>query len=341
MDKIGSLLEARGADAKVLSNLKLIAGQRVTPGATDSFNQILTRVINEIEADVESKIKSGHADTQAEIVRRIGNVKSTTTVVVERKSEADAKDKDWSDCVRAEKAARVAVEEAEAALAKSRSNIDEPCQLQDDRAPYEWTPDAEKLKFVCDISQNGNCDQQLKNYDSMIKNMMDGLRSDVAAKVAAYTEAKQACDAAKADAVQKEDSRDAAVTAWEDKRKECQEKHEPRQVAICMFGIALQAKCEGVYEYQTLMTQIDKVNGGEYSHPDRVAEWKTTSLTKCLLSKVVEGVDVNEATMKACEAAVNFDQDVGVLDKKSNLFAELTSAEKFTCGEKTITFTGE
>jgi len=341
MDKIGSLLEAHGADAKVLSNLKLFAGQRVTPGATDSFNEILTRVINEIEADVESKIKSGHADTQAEIDRRIGNVKSTTTVVVERKSEADANDKDWSDCVRAEKAARVAVEEAEAALANSRSNINEPCQLQDDRAPYEWTPNPEKLKFVCDISQSGNCDQQLTNYESQIGNMMAGLRSDVDAKVAAYTEAKQACDAAKADAVEKQDSRDAAVTAWEGKRTECEEKHEPRQVAICMFGAALQAKCEGVEAYRTLMAQIDQVKGGEYSHPDRVAEWKTTAMTKCLLSKVVDGADVNEATLGACEQSVNFDQDVGVLDRKSQLFAELTSPDKFTCAEKTIKFTGE
>jgi len=341
MDKIGSLLEAHGADAKVLSNLKLFAGQRVTPGATDSFNEILTRVINQIEADVESKIKSGHADTQAEIDRRIGNVKSTTTVVVERKSEADANDKDWSDCVRAEKAARVAVEEAEAALANSRSNINEPCQLQDDRAPYEWTPNPEKLKFVCDISQSGNCDQQLKNYESQIGNMMAGLRSDVDAKVAAYTEAKQACDAAKADAVEKQDSRDAVVTAWEGKRTECEEKHEPRQVAICMFGAALQAKCEGVEAYRTLMAHIDQVKGGEYSHPDRVAEWKTTAMTKCLLSKVVDGAEVNEATLGACEQSVNFDQDVGVLDRKSQLFAELTSPDKFTCAEQTITFTGE
>merc|ERR1719433_1383089 len=129
MEKIGSLLEARGADATVLSNLKLLAAQGVTPGATDSLNEILTRVINEIEADVETKIKSGHRDTQAEIDRRIGKVKSTTTVVVERKSEADAADQAWSNCVRDEKAARVAVEEAEAALAKSRSNIEEPCKL--------------------------------------------------------------------------------------------------------------------------------------------------------------------------------------------------------------------
>merc|ERR1719336_1504021 len=64
-------------------------------------------------------------------------------------------------------------------------------------------------------------------------------------------------------------------------------------------------------------------------------------MTKCLLSKVVEGADVSEATLNACEQSVNFDQDVGVLDRKSQLFKELTSSDKFTCAEKTITFTGK
>merc|ERR1712151_122008 len=68
------------------------------------------------DADVESKIRSGHANARAEFDCRIGNVKPATTVVVERTSEADANDKDWSECVRIEKAAMVAGEEAEAAL---------------------------------------------------------------------------------------------------------------------------------------------------------------------------------------------------------------------------------
>jgi len=341
MDKISGLLEARGANAEVLANLKMLAGQRITPGATDSLNEILTRVINEIEANVESKIETGHADTQKAINDRIADVQSATTQAVNRKSEADASDKAWSDCVRAEKASRVAVEEAEAALAQSRSNIDEPCQMQDDNGPYEWTPRAEQLKFECFIAEHGNCDLQMKNYRSQIGNMMGGVRSDVAAKAESHRVAKQACDAAKADAVEKQDARDGAMAAWEGRRRECLQKHEPRQVAFCIFGTALQAKCTGVQAYRTLMAQIDQVKGGEYSHPDRVAEWQTTAMTKCLLSKVVEGADVNEATLSACEQSVNFDSDVGILDRKSQLFAEMTSADRFTCSEQTITFNGE
>jgi len=342
MDKISGLLQAHGANSEVLANLKMLTSHSITPGATDSLNEILVRVIGEIETNVESKIKSGHTDTQKAIDQRIDDLRSATTEAVDHKSEADAADNAWFECVRAEKAARVAIEEAEADLAQSRSNRNEPCQLQQDRAPYAWGPTAAQLKFVCDISQHGNCDQQLQNYESQIRNMVAGLKSDVKAKVESYQEAKQACDAAKADVVEKQYARDAAVSAWESKRRECMHKHEPRQVAMCLFGVSLQNKCAKVDAYNTLMAQIDQVKGGEYSHPDRVAEWRTTALTKCMLSKVVDGAEVNEATLNACEQSVNFAYDVvGTLDRKSEVFAELTAAEKFTCSEDNIKFRGE
>lgn len=63
--------------------------------------------------------------------------------------------------------------------------------------------------------------------------------------------------------------------------------------------------------------------------------------TKCLLSKVVAGTELDATALGDCETAVNFDGDVGVLDEKEAEFAELTSSEKFTCNEATITFGGE
>jgi len=261
--------------------------------------------------------------------------------VVDRKSEADAADNAWFNCVRAEKAARVAIEEAEAALAQSRSDTNQPCQLQEDRGPYTWKADAEKLKFYCDIAQYGNCDEQIKNYRYQIGQMTAGLRSDVDYRKQRFTFAKQACDAAKADVIEKQDARDAAVSDYERQREECMRQHEPRQVAMCLFGVNLQKKCARFEAYKALMAQIDQVKGGEYSHPDRVAEWKTTALTKCLLSKVVDGAEVNQAALYECEQTVNFDGDVGKLDRQYQTFTELTAAEKFTCSEEAIKFRGE
>ena len=79
------------------------------------------------------------------------------------KEAAVEPDRAWFGCVQ-DKAMRVAIDDAEKTLAQARSDTMAPCQLQQDRALFEWTPDAAKLKFVCDISEHGNCDQQIKNY---------------------------------------------------------------------------------------------------------------------------------------------------------------------------------
>merc|ERR1740139_1572526 len=60
-----------------------------------------------------------------------------------------------------------------------------------------------------------------------------------------------------------------------------------------------------------------------------------------MLSKVVEGGEINSASLDKCEKSANFDGSVGALDKKESTFKALTSSDKFTCSEKQITFTGK
>jgi len=335
------LIGTRRKDSGFLAEIKAIANQHITPGATESLNEALTTVIAEIQRDVEPKIKAGHASTQAEIDKRINALNAATAQAVQGKETADAADRTWFECVQEEKAMREAIEDAESTLAQARSDTNEPCQQQEDRAPFEWAPDAAKLKFVCDISEHGNCDLQMKNYQSQIDNMMAGLRIEVDAKVASYTEAKEACDAAKADVVKKQYALDGATASWQNQKRQCMQKHETRQVSMCLFGSNLQNKCDKGAAYLELMAAIDKENGGEYSHPDRVGEWTTIHMTTCMLSKVVEGGEINTASLDECEKSANFDQDVGVLDRKESTFKALTSSEKFTCSEKQITFTGK
>jgi len=341
MDKITGLLQAHGGNTEVLASLKLFAVERITPGATDSLNEILHKVISEIEQNVESKIKSGHVNTQYAIDERIADLRSGTSQAVDRKVEADDADNAWFNCVRNEKAALVAVEEAERALAQSRSEVNEPCQLQEDRSAFSFKVDKDKLKFYCDIAEYGNCDEQLKNYKSQITNMRSALQYDMNVKEQSYKRAKQRCDAAKADLVEKQSARDGASAEWSSQRRQCLEKHEPRQVAMCIFGTTLQAKCDKVAAYKMLMSQIDQEKGGEFSHPDRVAEWRTTSLTKCLLSKVVDGYEIDNAALDACEKAIDFAEEVGELDRQTATFEKLTTDAMFTCEEKDIKFRGQ
>jgi len=339
LGRIGALLQARGvAD---LNNLRSLALQKITPGATNSLNEALTKVIDELEKEVETKIKSWHHDTGRAIDASVDALRVATTNAVGEKETADALDLAWNSCVRDEKAKRVAIEEAEDDLQQARNSQIEPCQQQEDRKATDFQPQAATLKFDCDISTHENCDAQIADYMAQIDSMLSGVTADTQVAVNSWTEAKNACDAAKADVVAKQSALGDATSAWQDARSNCQDTHESRQVALCIFGKELQRKCGKVTEYRDLLGEIEKVNGGGHSRPDRVEEWKAVSATKCMLSKVVEGAEISDAVLDACESAINFDRDVGVLDEKQGEFAELTSPAKFTCDEAVITFSGE
>lgn len=341
IDRISALLQTQdGTHEKVLDNLRTLAAQGITPGATESLHDALSKVMTELENNVEAKIKKGHDDTQAAIDAKIEALNKATTNAVNDKSSADEQDSVWFKCVEDEKAKRVNIEEAEEALRQARESMVVPCQQQEDRKMFRMEPNAAVLKFLCDISTHGNCDEQLQNYRAQVGSMVASLRSDAAAATQRWADAKAACDQAKADVVAKQTDLDSASAAWEAQRQTCMAKHESAAVAVCVFGAALQRKCGKVAAYMDLIAEVDRVNGGEYSHPDRVKEWQVVAVTKCMISKVVGGDEIDGTALDACEKAVSFEGDVGELNKQEDRFAQLTSSSRFTCQETTITFGG-
>jgi len=331
MDKLGSLLQTRGYS--MLSHL------RITPKAKESMNDALSKVISEIEDSVLTKIKAAHEETQAAINQTVEKVKAATTTAVAQKGVADVSDDNWFKCVRDEKALRAAIEEAEAALQSSRRLVFAPCHLQEVRKNFSSEPDPAGLQFACDISKNGNCDSQFKNYETRVSSMVRGVKSDATKASELWTAAKATCDKAKAEVVKKQSAENAAKVAWTDKRDKCLVNHEARLVSMCLFGWDLQFKCEQVEAYSSLVKDA-KEEGGEHSNLDRVKEWKAAVVTKCMLQKIIDGGEIDSKTLEGCEGSVDFDSDVGVLDQQGTVFAEQTSSDKFTCSESKIKFSG-
>jgi len=338
--KIGALLQARGGvEDEVLNKLHSRALQ-LPPGIRETLNEELTKIIDELETEGLTHIKSWHPDTQRAVDAAVDALRGTTTNAVDEKQNADGLDGLWYSCVQDEKAKRVAIEEAEEALKQAQKSQILPCQQQEERKATGARPQADSLKFSCDISTHGNCDAQFENYKAQIESMTSGVKDETKLAVESWTEAKTACDAAEADVLTKTSALGDATSAWHAARRSCKLKHEPRQLALCMFGEALQRKCGKATGYRDLIEEVEKENGNEHSRPDHVKEWKSVSSIKCMLSKFVATGDMSNATLDECEKAVNFDRDVGVLDEKQGEFAELTSPAKFTCDEATITFSG-
>merc|ERR1719210_1494361 len=320
-----------------MGNLRELARIAKTPGVSDVFSSTADKLTRE----VETKIKDGHARTQTAIDDAVKALGDATTNAMSLKQTADAADQTWFNCVRVEKSMLESVEHAEAALAKSRSAVAEPCQEQQDKAKFNWKAEEEDLAFECDISTHDNCDAQLASYKSQINSLFEELEEDVKEAGREYDEAKQRCDRAKQDVVRKQSALDAAKQTYAGQQRKCSNSHTQATDGMCTFGSALQNKCADLAEYRDLVEQINAVKGNHHSHPDRVEEWKVTHSTKCWLSKAAAGETLDEAAFTSCLNSANFDNDVGTLDLKSKTVASLTSSAKFSCEEETITFTGK
>jgi len=332
MESMGSLLQQRGD-----SHLDSIARFAETPGANDALIDALNDVIQQLELDVETKIKAGHLDTQNAIDSSIDQVKAATDRAVEFKSNADVEDTAWFNCVESEKTKRIAIEDANTALQAAIIEESEACQAQQDARQFNWQSPG--LEFVCDIQEHGNCNQQMTNYLTQIEDMNSGLQSDVTSAEGVFTQAKNRCDVAKVDLAEKQSAHSDALEAWSAQRALCLQKHEARQVSLCLFGAELQLKCSAAGAHTDLMAKVNGA-GSEYSEADRHEEWDTVSVTKCMLHVVIAGGDL-DSSLSTCEAEVNYERDVSALDQRESEFDDLMTPEKFTCSESTITFGGQ
>lgn len=337
MHTISALIQAHGtADLENEDRFQQLNSLRKTPGVIEAMNDILTKDIQ----TMEDKITGGHEQTQGESGRLITVLETETQKVLDDKASADDADNAYFACVESEKSSRVAVEGAEQALADAQESTVKPCQLQKDRAPFKWAPDAAALVFGCDFSAQGDCDTQMQNYQTQLDHMMSDLENDIKESTQKYNEAKRSCDAAKADVVQKQSALSAAQDAWGDKRKECLFKHDALLVLMCKFGSQLQSKCEAAQAHANFLAAVDEKQGGEYSHVDRVAEWKATAVSKCMIAKLIAGEKLDDTALESCAKKGVFDEDVGVVNRQDKKFSELMSPDKFTCKETHIEFRG-
>jgi len=133
----------------------------------------------------------------------------------------------------------------------------------------------------------------------------------------------------------------AAISVWQTKRGDCSQDDAARVEAMCSFGEAYQNKCQVLSSYHQHLDAVHSDGFWLLSHNDRVSEWQTTTVTACMLDAAREEGVVDENSLAACEAAVDYSRDVGDLNKREPDIARLTEAGKFTCSEEAIEFSGE
>jgi len=326
--KVLSLLQSRGdsdTHADILSQLA------ITPGLD------MKNVIEQMADNVKAKVKAGQAATQVAINKAIDDLDGTTRKTLGLKAEADTKDGSWFACVEQEKEKKAHLEDAQKAWMEATNTRTRLCKIQEDKKAFRWLP---KLVngFTCDFSE-ASCSEQVEKYSSKLNDLLSAVRSSESTASDEYNQAKQACDQAKEDEEQKNSAFNNASHAFQDQQKDCLQKSDVRRASMCSFGEELQVKCRQVSEFEAFVEEVNAVKGSEHSHPDRIQEWTTADLIRCMLSE--GGSDIDANLLKTCEAKVNYNRDIGEFLKRTDELARLTSPDNFTCSESSITFHGK
>lgn len=313
-----------------------VAEDQATPGAADALNKALTGVITQIGEKVDIKIIQDHKATNIEIGRRVNNVVKKTTDAVGRFSEAKSLDQTWVTCVGSEKTKLSDAERATRLLQGAVATRNTECRAHAKTRNVKW--DVETPSFECQVSDR--CKQGGKSFSKQVAEIRSFLSSQAVDADDKYDKTLASCRAAKTAVTEADTANDQARSALEKQRSECEDLVEIRQTAMCLFGLKLQEKCGMLEKYKSLLGDVETVDGGVYSHPDRESQWSATHIVKCMLQNIISGTPLNSGSMNACAATVNFADSVGLMDYKKKDIESATTPDNFSCDEKEISFSG-
>jgi len=309
--------------------------------AIENMSSHLKDAISEIEDQVQPLIIASRDATQDEINKRVEDLTNANIDLVKEKETADTADDKWIKCVENEKGMAKNIEDAKAALEQSTNARNAACQLQEDNRYFNDKIDPEHMKFQCDISLSSehNCDAQWLEFLTDFETVYEAFLDEVDVAVEVHDGHANACAQAENDVKAKESHLSTAIKRYEEQHQKCMDDFESRKQSMCKFETKYTSKCDSKNSYADLMREIDSVDGGDYSHPDRVHEWTTTAMTICLLQKIMETSMVDTTHVDECEAEVNTDHLK--LAMQQQRFTELTTEPNYDCAEPSITFMGD
>jgi len=345
VDQVGALIQAQdksGINSKAIDTIRMLAG--TTPDAISNLNDALAKVIEDITTNVDSMIISGFNATQVAIDNSVSELEGATTTAGTSKGAANDIDETWFSCISEEKGLNVGIETAQTELTNAGIDKVAPCDAKTDSQDFESDPNeggTEQWAFTCDFTV-GNCDANMDAYEIKVDGMLNTMSSNAAGASVTYNGNRVLCETAETRESDAETGLSNAQDDWSKKREICQGVHENRTTDMCTFGYNYQIKCSKVALYTDLIAQVDEVDGSMHSEADRQQEWETTQVTKCLLQRVIDNLELNDESTETCREGLDekYSVTVGQIDKKNANFLESTSGDNFNCEESTITFKG-
>lgn len=336
-----SKAQQRTMDALRLSAERAMDLEAATPEVQESMGDLLRKAIDDIRTTVDSKIQGGHDATQGEIDQRVDAVQAGSEGTAAKYDDAVSADELWLGCVVEEREKLQEVEEARANLTEAQDVARAAREHMEEVARFtKEAPASLPLSMTCSPGQDSGCASSL----GALRATLDGYKQELAGEIGqaqqTFGAAFAAHEAAEGDVAEKEAQVSQKEESWRSQRSLCQGNAQERAQKMCSFGESLQGMCVQIQSYHDFMGLVDEADGGEYSNADRMAEWTTSHLTKCLLEKVVNGFQLDSEALAECEGTADFATDVGVLARKGEEVEQAAASDAYSCDSVQISFMG-
>jgi hypothetical protein len=309
--------------------------------ASDAVKTTVNLMTDKLKGLAQDKIKAAFAKTRAQIEEGATKLEKLNTDVTTQHTKTNGANEKLSTCRDQEKKALITHEKTHVDSEWANKTRDAACQKKDDARIHDWSITKELVKkHKCDLSKD-HCEK------------LEDLQKHVNEHYAKSKEMREAYQAADKECNKTSDDADAKgtelfekLTAYESKEAECELQEEVVRHEICVLGSGVQAKCA---HYQKLTDLVTKVRDGtdtKYSEADRRDAWKQAETIKCELKHYTERGNIDENVKTMCEAAVDYDKDIGTMDYQSAKIQAVSQGNPtaetptFTCEETAATIAG-
>merc|ERR1719221_460437 len=265
-------------------------------------------------------------------------VETAERLAGEHKATADAKDKEWFDCVTQELEFKEFHETEQEHLEAAERAEQEACALQQENKDFSFTDDY-SFSFACDHAVAGSCEEQIAMFGSRVTEMTSDAEEQYANKKKYYEDLEAICNTKAAATVVARQAAANADASHKSQQNKCEGLKQARIQAICEYGGSVQNKGTDEAEFKAFVDTVE-ASGNDESEADRQQEWTSLVTMSCMLKKSIElGTKgpVSESDMQACSAQAS---TLGVLNKHADEFQALSESHPCVAGPISF-FNGE
>lgn len=297
-----------------------------TPGVSSMFSGMVTNLESALPL-----IKQNHNLTQVKLDTGIGNAQRDEVAANQSKALADAKDKNWYDCVEEQRDLQQRWENQMIEVSKFTEQAATYCLAANNTKQSTRVLQDVSRQISCTMgSIADSCEEAVQTWNSSVIRSMKNLLELVRGDVDIWQQNHEECGKFSQKTRDAIESAAAIRSNYSTKVTECHGLFQTTKSSFCDFTSAWRSSCDSKQAYSQLLQAVNKEEGGDLSIPDRQEEWQQVRNSLCELNNFL-----NNATSRCGD--FNLESEVGTINQHRTEFDQLND---FTCEETMFTFYG-